>query len=109
MKKIVKFRQWDCYIVIGYYANGRIAIRLLDAQDNEPVAVISVNLPDKAMNDNEVFIKNYSENEGILECMIHYGIVSEPIRFVQSGFVIIPLCMFLVDPNTIINNIIHEP
>jgi hypothetical protein len=45
--------------------------------------------------ENEIAIKAYSENTGILEFLMKHGIVSKPIRFIPSGFVQIPICKML--------------
>ncbi len=45
-----------------------------------------------------VIIKNYNEGEGVLECLIEQGVVSEPVMYASSGFIDgIPVCELLVD------------
>lgn len=73
------------------YCNGQNAILLHDANDGEPYAVASVAI-DEPLQPDEVAIKNYSENEGILDTLLSARIVSKPHRFVSSGFVQIPIC-----------------
>jgi hypothetical protein len=51
---------------------------------------VTVNL--NGLDENEVAIKNYSENEGILDVLVAEGIVKSPHRYVNSGFVKIPIC-----------------
>lgn len=94
METIVKFKQWNCNVVFLHYHNGRTAIQLTDSVTHEPIAMASVNV-DTKLEDDEICIKDYSENEGMLSAMVNHGIVSEPIRFVQSGFVTIPVCTLL--------------
>jgi len=95
----VQFRQWKCEVKVAkYQTNNRTAIELVDAEDGEPVAMASLNLPNEPMNKNEVAIKDYSENEGMLRCLVRAEIVSEPLRIVQSGFVSIPICKLLIRP-----------
>lgn len=77
------------------YPNGRKAIELIDAEDNMPYAVATVNLPDVLLADNEVLIKDYSENEGILDFLVDNKIVRNTGRGVRSGFVWIPVCELL--------------
>jgi hypothetical protein len=77
------------------YSNGRTAIELIDAEDNMPYAVATVNLPDVLLAENEVLIKDYSENEGVLDFLVHNKIVRDTGRGVQSGFVWIPVCELL--------------
>ena len=73
------------------YGNGQNAILLNYASNGQSYAVASVAL-EQPLRPNEVAIKNYSENEGILEMLVSEKIVSEPHRFVSSGFVQIPIC-----------------
>jgi hypothetical protein len=45
----------------------------------------------------EMAIKDYSENAGLLQVLIDAGVVSEPVGYVRSGFVEIPVCDLLMD------------
>jgi len=92
----VLFRQWKCYVQIRYYDNDRIAIVLIDATDKDTVAVATINVPKYPLKDGEVIIKNYSENEGMLQCLIKAGVISAPVAYVQTGFVTCPVCKLLV-------------
>ena len=79
-----------------YHYGGNVAIQLVDERDGQPVATATVN-PEYTMKDGYVCIKDYSENEGMLEALMNAGIVSEPISFIQMGFVKVPVCVLLVD------------
>jgi len=57
------------------YLNGALAIRAVDADTGEPVAVLTVNMPDIKLAPGEVLIKDYSENEGALETLLQAGVV----------------------------------
>ena len=94
---MIKFQKWNCNLTFSKYLNDRTAIMLIDADDGSPVAIASVNLPETAMDDDEIAIKDYSENDGILEILVENKIVSEPIRFVKSGYVEIPICKLLIN------------
>ena len=85
----VTFMDWDCILVPSTYTNnGRIAIQLVDAVDESPVAVATVNLMDEVLGEDEVFIKDYSENKGMAPVLAGAGVIyPEPVRTVQSGFV----------------------
>lgn len=91
----VKFEGWLCYVQLAKYGNGRTAIQLMDYDDASPVATASVNLPDVEMADDEVAIKDWSENEGMLSALLDAGIVAPPVRLELSGFVVVPICKFL--------------
>lgn len=87
---------YNLSIFIGKYANGQTAIQLYDMEDGCPYAVASVAI-DTELSHNEVAIKDYSENEGILQTLIKNNIVETPHRFTSSGFVKIPICMLNKD------------
>ncbi len=95
----VQFKQWLCDLSIGRYANGRMGFDLFDAQEGDPVAKCTINLPDHDLAQDEVAIKNYSENEGMLESLQQAGVVGPVLRSVQSGFVTIPICRLLIPTN----------
>lgn len=74
----------------GTYHGGNPSIQLIDCADGMPFATATVNLP--VLETDEVAIKNYSENEGILNFLLDNSIIEAPHRFVLSGFVNIPVC-----------------
>jgi Domain of unknown function (DUF4313) len=88
--KTIRFREWDCVVEKSQYGNGRPALILNDAHDGEQIAVATVNLPNVAAGPNEVFIKDYSENEGVLKALLEAGVVKLTGETVSSGFVAIP-------------------
>ena len=77
-------------IVKSKYGNGHNKIQMMDAEDGIPYATASVSVPD--LTEEEVGVKDYSENEGVLAFLLENNIVEPPHRFVQSGFVTIPVC-----------------
>jgi hypothetical protein len=92
---VIQFKKYKCRIEKMKYSNGRIALKLTDVNDGSPVAVASVNLVDEDLANNEIAIKNHSENEGMLDVLVKANLVSKPIRYVQSGYVVIPICKLL--------------
>jgi hypothetical protein len=91
-----KFGQYQLVPQFGQYRNNnRVSITLIDAEDGIPFAVATVNLPDEPLEENEIAIKNHSENEGILWALQEAGIVGQVKREVQSGFVRIPIVELL--------------
>ena len=79
----VKFKRWTCTIEKGEYSNGRIALELISVKDGDPVLVATVNVPSEKIAKDEVIIKTYSENEGILDVLINAKIISTPIRTID--------------------------
>ena len=74
------------------YRNGQTAIQLFDMGDGFPFAMATVCVEDHLLNSDEVAIKDYSENEGILESLIDGEIIEHPHAFIQSDWVKIPVC-----------------
>jgi len=91
----VKFKRYNCVIEKLAYRNERIALELIDEKNGEPVLVATVNVPEEIINADEVIVKNYSENEGILEVLIRQGIVGFPLRYAcdNPGM---PVCKLLI-------------
>lgn len=84
----VSFLGYKCKVMGGMYKNKQKAIQLIDAQDGSPIAVATVCMVNETINEDEVFIKDYSENEGITDVLIKAGIIfPEIIKTVNSGFV----------------------
>ena len=93
----INFNQWECEVLIKKYPlNNRTAIELVDAEDGSPVAMATVNFPDEPLNDDEVLIKDYSENEGMYQALVDAKVISEAIEFIQRGFVQVPKSKLLI-------------
>lgn len=90
---------YNCYLSFGKYSNDRIGFELLDEEDAGCVAIATINMPEVNVKSDEVIIKDYSENDGMLDILVEAGVVSEPLRFVASGFISAPVCKLLVTPN----------
>ena len=93
----VQFKEWLCDVHIESYANKRKAICLTDAEDGSPIATASINVPDADIADDEVIVKDYSENKGMLDALVDAGVVSPPTGHVNSGFITAPVCKLLIE------------
>ncbi len=95
---IVQFKEWECELVFGKYHNGATALELIDAEDGQPIAMASVNVAGHSehLDSDEMFIKDWSENEGMLDTLIKAGVVSPTIFSVPTGFVSAELCKILI-------------
>lgn len=71
-----KWLDEEGYLGVGCYIDGTTAWQI-HAEDGEPLIVPTVCLVDYGFlpAPGNVFIKNYSENEGILECLTEAGII----------------------------------
>lgn len=75
-------------VLLGEYStNGTPAIVIEDAH-GERLCVATANLESygEIPQEGHVFIKNWSENEGILGALVKADIISAPVRDVEAGF-----------------------
>lgn len=79
-------------IEFGQYHNRNFAIRLVERDTGEPYMTATVNMVDEELEDDEVIIKDYSENVGILYELITSGYVERPHRYVGVGKVRCGVC-----------------
>ena len=106
MYKQITFGTRLCDIRIAKYSNNRTALQLFDADDGSPVATPTVNIV--AVSDDQfekiastvlcekerlLFIKDWSENEGILQDLIAQNIVTDTGTFIPTGFVRANVCI----------------
>ena len=81
---------------ITTYSNGDNAIVLYDEVDGLSFCKASISI--EGLESDEVAIKNYSENAGILESLIRAEIITKPHRYTNQGHVEIPICKLLINP-----------
>ena len=104
----VRFQKWNCTLQFGKYSNGRIGIQLYNADPIKedgytmepgtvPIAKATVNIPEENIEQDEVIVKDFSENDGMLDALLNAKIVSQPIRFIRSGFIQCPVCKLIVN------------
>ncbi len=96
----VKFGPYECDAYETRYpseAGGSKAIFLVDARDGEPVATATVNVEgvSETLPESEVIIKDYSENEGMLDALVEAGLVEDMGRRVRTGYVTVPVARLL--------------
>jgi len=90
-----RYGTYNVIIAERSYGNNRLALEILDSEDGIPVMVATVNIPEVPLNEGEIIIKDYSENEGVLDFLQQNGLVGEVLREVQSGFVTCPIVKYL--------------
>jgi hypothetical protein len=97
----VKFKSWLCNLRWGQYGHGKPAITLIDDKTGEPVAVASINLqdyPEHKLPPNHIHIKDYSENEGMVDALVEAGVVEEIQSFgIGRHSVKCTLCKLLIE------------
>ena len=87
----MKFNDYECDLEWNVYPNGNIRLVLIDSSDGIPVATASVYVSDK-LQDNEIVIKNYSENEGIYDVLLLSDVVLKTHRRIIVGVTVCPVC-----------------
>ena len=76
--KTVTFLKTECRLEFGKYPQGgRNYLLLIDAETGEEVCRASVNLPDAKLAENQIAIKDWSENVGMLKILVDAGIVKD--------------------------------
>jgi hypothetical protein len=102
--KRIRFKNWDCELRFDKYCdNDRTAMELVaweddddkDVFEGEPISTCTVNIPEASLAVDEVIIKDYSENEGMLQTLLDAGVVELAGRSVRSGFVTCPVCILV--------------
>lgn len=80
--------------VVGRYGNGNLALEMMGAAgteyEGEPIVRVTVN-PDIPLPDTQIAIKDYSENEGMVDFCKGLGIIGELVGVIPSGWVEIPV------------------
>jgi len=88
IKIVTKYINEYVDIEESQYTNNRKAISLVDTNTGEPVAVATVNLPElQPETPNHVFLKGWSENEGLPEALADNNIVRLTGHITPTGFV----------------------
>jgi hypothetical protein len=91
----VHFRDFTCELDWKTYPDGRPALYLVDVNTREIVAAATAYLPYVPLKPGEVFIKDHSENRGMLAALENAGIVQATGETVQSGFVEVPVAKIM--------------
>ena len=93
---IIKVLGYNCKLHIARYSNGRVAISLVDAVDGSPIFKATVNVPSENVPEGYVAIKNYSENEGVLDYLVQAGVVGKSVGKIPAGYLEADLCKLLI-------------
>lgn len=72
-------------LIVSHYSNNKAPAVLFRDQYNSPLCIASVNIPEYPLLPGEVYIKDYSENEGMLEALIVLGIIKLTQKFAPCG------------------------
>lgn len=81
-------KDWYELVYDRYVVNNRTCLRIWNKQ-GEPVATATVNIPEIQVADDEVLIKDYSENEGMLDALIQAEIINPEVYIIPHNNIII--------------------
>ena len=90
--KTVTFMRWECRVELNCYQNGRRSIHLVDKETGAPIACATLNVPWYPLDEDAVIIKDYSENQGMLNALMKAGIVEPLGAQVSAGFAEAEVC-----------------
>ena len=98
--RTVQFKEWKCSIdIYKYQNNDRMAIELIGypgtEEEGEPIAYATVNIPEYFLEENEIIIKSYSENEGMLDALEEAGVIKKTGKAVNTGYVFADIAEYI--------------
>lgn len=88
----VNFVGYECRVLVDDYKK----MMLVDKFTGQPVAVATKVVPGVSLENDEVIIKSYSENEGMLSALASAGVVEPTGKTIPSGFVELDICKLLI-------------
>jgi hypothetical protein len=92
----MKYHKGEALLEFSKYTSGdRKAMVILDPVTHETICIPTVNIPEAKLAKNEILIKDWSENEGVLQTLVENGIVKDTGKTVKTGFVNAHVCELL--------------
>jgi len=87
----------ECRVHVGRYADsGNIGRQLYDTKTGYPYATATIN-PSVTLIDDQVMIKNYSENRGMVDALRRAGVIGEAVAVAGVDFPVYRLTVPLPD------------
>lgn len=96
----------EVVVTVNQTSAGNKAILLFDTEDGLPYAAATSHVPGAELGEDEVLVKNYSENTGILDFLVKNNIVKDTGKTVSSGFVELNVCT--LNPQEVWGEFIHQ-
>ncbi len=87
----------NCHLSFAKYQDGSTALLILTSL-GEPLIKVTACLPHIALAKDQILVKDYSENEGILDCLVKLEIIEDLEDPIPSGYAILNVCKLLVNP-----------
>jgi hypothetical protein len=73
----------EAKLVFAEYGNGRTAIQGFDPRTGEPLFTLTKNVPEAVLFGDQVIVKGFDENAGVVEDLISQGVLGPPVRAIQ--------------------------
>ena len=89
-----KYIDEEVEVIKKTYHDGSLALCLMD-EIGQPLMTVSSNL-DAPLPDDHIFVKNYSENTGILAALQEAGVLGKQVAVIKNGFADFPVCEVLI-------------
>jgi len=99
---LVHFNGISCSPVKAKYPNGNNYLILISTHDttnikkNQIAFVASTNVHKTQLQPNEVVIKNYGENNGILDALVNANVIQLTNKTIKKGLVKCPIAIILI-------------
>lgn len=87
----VDFRGTTCVVNRYKYQNGQNCLKLVDLEDWSPYCTASVAY-DVEIGEDEVIIKDYSENSGVMKALVEAKVIEPSHRIIETPFVYLYVC-----------------
>lgn len=101
IKLDARFMKCDARLDWSRYSNNRFALVLTNAAKppgHDDYLIATVNLPEVVLPGGCTFIKNWGENEGVLDSLVNAGIVCDTGRTAHAGLRLANVCGWLLNP-----------
>lgn len=78
-------------LTAGQYQNGAKALQLIDTSDGGPYAIATVNTG-KTYDDDQIVVKDWSENEGMVDFLTEIGFIDQVVGVEPCGYALAYIC-----------------
>ena len=76
------------FSIENYCNNGRMCLDLVtDDEIQEPFATLTVNIVEARLEENEIIVKTWSENESIAKAALETGLFENTGKLIPTGYV----------------------
>lgn len=92
---MIKYAGYKCRIQIGFYPNGYIGLKLIEASTGAHIGNATIQPIDININEDELLIKNDMYSSDLLIDLIEDKVVEDTKRRINMNGNEIPICRFI--------------